>query len=137
MEHACKLLSLSAGLIVTCMLIGFGLLAFREARQLGTEVLESLQEMTEEYGEYAWNRYEDVCVSGGEVVNVIRKYQTQVPVSVIQYGRTYTYAGGFRPNNNVPANSGYIRYGDTYRGKVIRDGKDKLSGLYFYLEPSS
>jgi len=50
---------------------------------------------------------------------------------------TYTYAGGFRPNNNVPANSGYIRYGDTYRGKVIRDGKDKLSGLYFYLEPSS
>ena len=73
MEHACKMLSLSAGLIVTCMLIGFGLLAFRETRQLGTEVLQSLQEMTEDYTEYEWNRYEDVCVSGGEVVNVIRK----------------------------------------------------------------
>ena len=137
MEHVCKMLSLSAGLIVTCMLIGFGLLAFRETRQLGTEVLQSLQEMTEDYTEYEWNRYEDVCVSGGEVVNVIRKYQKKIPVSVIQYGRTYTYAGGFRVNDNIPTNSGYIRYADTYRGKVIRDGKDKLSGLYFYLEPAT
>ena len=135
MEHACKMLSLSAGLIITCMLIGFGMLAFRETRQLGTEVLQSLHEVTEEYEEYEWNRYEDVCVSGGEVVNVIRKYQTQIPVSVVQNGRTYTYAGSFRLSYNRPENSGYIRYADTYRGKVMRDGKDKLSGMYFYLEP--
>ncbi len=40
-------------------------------------------------------------------------------------------------NDDIPNNSGYIRYADTYRGKVIRDGKDKLSGLYFYLEPAA
>lgn len=134
MEHALKLLSMAAGLMITCALIGFGLLSFRESRKLGNELLGSLQSLTQEYGQYEWTRYEDARVSGGDVINVIRRYQEELAVSVVMGGKTYLYQGNFRPADNLPGQAGYIRASGTFRGKVIRDKKDVVRELRFYEE---
>ena len=132
MEQAYKLLSMSAGLIITCAVIGYGLLAYRECRSFGMAVLQEMQQTTEDYETSKWSRYEGAQVSGGEVVSVIRRYQKDIPVSVVQKNRTYTYTGSFRLADNVPARAAYIRYGDTYTGEVLYDEKDCLCGIRFY-----
>ena len=134
MEHACKMLSMAAGLILTCLVIGFGMITYRESMRFGMEVMESLNNLTDEYAWYEWERYEDARVSGGEVVSVIRRYQKEIPVSVVQKQKTYTYNGGFKLSDNVPAKAGYIRYGDVYIGKVLYDANENLDAICFYLQ---
>lgn len=135
MEHACKMLSMAAGLILTCMLIGLGMLAGRESRRFGAEVIGSMEEMTAEYSQYRFTRFDETRVTGGDVVSAIRKFQDEIPVSVVQNGSCHIYQGDFRPADNVPESSAHIRYADNYRGKVQRDAKEEICGLCFYLEP--
>lgn len=132
MEHALKMLSMAAGLMITCALIGFGLLAFRESRQLGNELLGSLSSLTQDYGQYEWTRYDGTRVSGGDVINAIRRYQEVMKVSVKVGGSTYLYQGDFRPATNVPGQPGYIRASGTFEGQVLRDEKDEICELRFY-----
>lgn len=135
MEHACRMLSMAAGLILTCMLIGLGMLAGRESRRFGAEVIGSMEEMTEEYSEYRFTRFDETLVTGGDVVSAIRKFQDEIPVSVVQNGKCYVYEGNFRPADNVPGTGAHIRYGDDYRGAVQRNKKEEVCGLCFYREP--
>lgn len=131
MEHALKLLSMAAGLVLTCLVIGFGMLTYRESREFGNAVLKSVRDMTTEYGESVWTRYDGCLVNGGEVISCIRKYQEELPVLVVQGGQTYRYEGDFVLAENRPETAGYIRIADIYEGRVLRDGTDKVSSLKF------
>ena len=134
MEHALKMLSLSAGLIITCMVIGFGMLTYREGKKFGDVVLHSVRDMTRSYEESKFTRYEGVLVGGGDVISCITKYQKEIPVYVVQGSKRVEYCGNFVFAENLPGMEGYIRLADRYVGRILRDEKDVVSGLEFVMK---
>ena len=134
MEHGLKMLSLSAGLILTCMVIGFGMLTYREGRKFGDAVVRSVQDMSRTYEESKWTRYDNVIVGGGDVISCIIKYQEEIPVYVIQGSKRMEYSGNFVFAENLPGTEGHIRLADRYQGHILRDEKEAVSGVEFVLK---
>lgn len=122
---------MAAGLILTCLVIGFGMMAWRECRQLGTVMLHSIEERTEYYKEYEWDRYEREKINGADIISAIRLYQNQFPVYVIKHGKTRVYTGNFVYADNIAGQDDYIGLEEIYSGTVLRDEKDAVCGLEF------
>lgn len=131
MEQALKMLSMAAGILITCGLISFAVLTYNESRRLEGELLSSISDLNTEYAEYEWTRYDGVCVSGSEVIMAIGKYQGDLAVTVRNGDTVTTYTGGFKGEKNVPGRGEYIALSSNYMGEVIRDAKDRIIGLGF------
>ena len=129
------MLTIAAGIFITCVVISFSLLVMHEGMSLGNTFLNSLNEKEKDYREYNVAKYDSEILTGAEVINVTRKYQNDMEITVVtgNGSRIFTKNNNFNISANYPENDFYIEPYDDYVGRVGRDANGKINRLKFEL----
>ena len=135
MENSLKMLTIAAGIFITCVVISFSLLVMHEGMSLGNTFVNSLNEKEKDYREYNVAKYDSEILTGAEVINVTRKYQNDMEITVVtgNGSRIFTKNNNFNISANYPENDFYIEPYDDYVGRVGRDANGKINRLKFEL----
>ena len=135
MENSLKMLTIAAGIFITCVVISFSLLVMHEGMSLGNTFVNSLNEKEKDYREYNVAKYDSEILTGAEVINVTRKYQNDMEITVVtgNGSRIFTKNNKFNISANYPENDFYIEPYDDYVGRVGRDANGKINRLKFEL----
>lgn len=130
------MLTISAGIFITCIVISFSLLVMHEGMLLGSAFLSNLSERERDYKEYNITKYDTEILTGAEVINIVRKYQNDMEVMVVNENSSKIFNKSIRFNiyDNRPENSFYIEPYDDYLGEVGRDINGKINKLKFELK---
>lgn len=136
MENSLKMLTIAAGIFITCIVISFSFLVMHEGISLGNIFINSLNEQEKDYREYNVTKYDSEILTGAEVINITRKYQNDMEVIVItdSGSRTFDRNNNFQISANFPESSFYIEPYDDYVGRVGRDLNGKINRLKFELK---
>ena len=135
MENSLKMLTIAAGIFITCVVISFSLLVMHEGMSLGNTFVNSLNEKEKDYREYNVAKYDSEILTGAEVINVTRKYQNDMEITIVtdNGSRIFTKNNNFNISANYPENDFYIEPYDDYVGGVGRDANGKINRLKFEL----
>ena len=133
MENSLKMLTIAAGIFITCVVISFSILVMHEGMSLGSAFVNSLNEKEKDYREYNVAKYDSEVLTGAEVINVTRKYQNDMEITVVtgNGSRIFTKNNKFNISANYPENGFYIEPYDDYVGRVGRDANGKINRLKF------
>lgn len=133
MENALKLMTMAAGIFITCILIGFSFLVLREGSGLGRTFISELEEEEQNFGEYKWTRFEGNIVSGAEVINTLQRYGKEMQISVNNLTVTTIYGAGnqFKISRNISTEASYIEPFDDYEGEVVRGVNGEVAMIKF------
>ena len=106
-----------------------------EGMLLGNTFINSLNEKEKDYREYNVAKYDSEILTGAEVINVTRKYQNDMEITVVtgNGSRIFTKNNNFNISANYPENDFYIEPYDDYVGWVGRDVNGKINRLKFEL----
>ena len=80
MENSLKMLTIAAGIFITCVVISFSLLLMREGISFGNVFVNELNEKERDYREYNIAKYDSEILTGAEVINFTGKYQNDMEV---------------------------------------------------------
>ncbi|ESL04608.1 hypothetical protein GCWU000282_00322 [Catonella morbi ATCC 51271] len=129
------MLTIAAGIFITCVVISFSILVMHEGMSLGSAFVNSLNEKERDYREYNVAKYDSEILTGAEVINVTRKYQNDMEITIItdNGSRIFTKNNNFNISANYPENDFYIEPYDDYVGRVGRDANGKINRLKFEL----
>ena len=110
MENSLKMLTIAAGIFITCVVISFSLLVMHEGMSLGNTFVNSLNEKEKDYREYNVAKYDSEILTGAEVINVTRKYQNDMEITVVtgSGSRIFNKNNNFNISANYPENDFYI-----------------------------
>ena len=135
MENSLKMLTISAGIFITCVIISFSMLVMHKGMNLGNTFVNNLNEKEKDYREYNIAKYDSEILTGAEVINIIRKYQNDLEVTIATNAgsRVFTKNNSFNIYENIPTGSFYIEPYDDYIGLVGRDANGKIDKLKFKL----
>lgn len=135
MENSLKMLTIAAGIFITCVVISFSILVMHEGMSLGNAFVNSLNEKERDYREYNVAKYDSEVLTGAEVINITRKYQNDMEITIItdNDSRIFTKNYNFDISANYPENDFYIEPYDDYVGRVGRDANGKINRLKFEL----
>lgn len=135
MENSLKMLTIAAGIFITCVVISFSILVMHEGMLLGNAFVNSLNEKEKDYREYNVAKYDSEVLTGAEVINITRKYQNDMEITVVTVNgsRVFTKNNNFNISANFPENDFYIEPYDDYVGRVGRDANGKINKLKFEL----
>lgn len=135
MENSLKMLTIAAGIFITCVVISFSILVMHEGMSLGSAFVNSLNEKEKDYREYNVAKYDSEILTGAEVINVTRKYQNDMEITIVtdNGSRIFTKNNNFNISANYPENDFYIEPYDDYVGRVGRDANGKINRLKFEL----
>lgn len=102
---------------------------------LGNTFVNNLNEKEKDYREYNIAKYDSEILTGAEVINIIRKYQNDLEVTIATNAgsRVFTKNNSFNIYENIPTGSFYIEPYDDYIGLVGRDANGKIDKLKFKL----
>lgn len=146
MENSLKGLILAAGTIITCVVISLGFFISREAKDTAANGANQINKLNAEFLESDKTIYEGATVSGSEVINVIKRFAGErlavcvsTNKSVICYGYNLDMSNGNigeKSQSNITnayseENNAYINPYATFKGKIIRDGNDVITAIYF------
>ena len=129
------MLTIAAGIFITCVVISFSLLVMHEGMLLGNTFINSLNEKEKDYREYNVAKYDSEILTGAEVINVTRRYQNDMEITIVtdNGSRIFTKNNNFNISANYPENDFYIEPYDDYVGRVGRDANGKINRLKFEL----
>ena len=129
------MLTIAAGIFITCVVISFSILVMHEGMSLGSAFVNSLNEKEKDYREYNVAKYDSEILTGAEVINVTRKYQNDMEITIVtgNGSRIFTKNNNFNISANYPENDFYIEPYDDYVGRVGRDANGKINRLKFKL----
>lgn len=140
MESALKGLTLAAGIILTCIVIGVGFLAAREARATAAVSTQQISEFKKELEEAQITKFDGVCVTGSDVINFIKRQLSQYDIEecapvYIQVNRNrlqsiYKNKGCMKEIRQV-SSAAYIHPLSKFEGAVVRDDNDVIVGIVF------
>ena len=135
MENSLKMLTIATGIFITCVVISFSILVMHEGMSLGSAFVNSLNEKERDYREYNVAKYDSEILTGAEVINVTRKYQNDMEITIVtgNGSRIFTKNNNFNISANYPENDFYIEPYDDYVGRVGRDANGKINRLKFKL----
>lgn len=135
MENSLKMLTIAAGIFITCVVISFSILVMHEGMLLGNAFVNSLNEKEKDYREYNVAKYDSEVLTGAEVINITRKYQNDMEITVVtgNVSRIFTKNNKFNISANVPESGFYVEPYDDYVGRVGRDANGKINKLKFEL----
>lgn len=135
MENSLKMLTIAAGIFITCVVISFSILVMHEGMSLGSAFVNSLNEKEKDYREYNVAKYDSEILTGAEVINVTRRYQNDMEITIVtdNGSRIFTKNNNFNISANYPENDFYIEPYDDYVGRVGRDANGKINRLKFEL----
>lgn len=153
MENSLKGLLLAAGTIITCIVIGLGFYIAREARDTASRSAGQIAKLNAEFSESDKIMYDNLSVSGTEVINVINKFRNdeigiivntkkaqgtmynRVLSSTINNGSNVYTLGGVSHSKVKDAqdinNNAYINPTGQFSGQVLRDSNFVIVGLQF------
>ncbi len=149
MENSLKGLMLAAGTIITCLVVTLGFFISREAQDTATNGVSQISGLNSEFAASDKAIYDGAVVSGSEVLNVIKKYANDTIGVYVETGKASMYY-----NNEFDLNSGdyktdnsntytlatdntkdtYINPYGNFRGRVVTDGNNVVTGLEFIQE---
>ena len=153
MENSLKGLLLAAGTVITCIVIGLGFYIAREARDTANKGAGQISKLNAEFSESDKIMYDNISVSGTEVINVINKFKNDdmgIIVNTkktknIQFNRNLTnstsngvvvYKLGGNASTKVKDsqdinNNIYINPNGQFLGQVLRDENNVVVGIQF------
>lgn len=146
MENSLKGLILAAGTIITCVVISLAFFISREAKQTATNGAQEINKINTEFAESDKVVYDNTTVSGSEVVNVIKKMADESIGVYVKTNTSETYYGysfdltsgklGTASSAKVSAatdiaGAAYVNPYANYRGTVIRNANDTITGIMF------
>lgn len=146
MENSLKGLILAAGTVITCLVITLGFYLSKEAQATAGTGTSKIEKINAEFAENDKMIYDDVQVSGNEVINAIKKFKGEnIGISVttnsekVFYGYVFDLKTGELKSKSdkeytqeITENSSeYINPFGTFKGKVIRNGNDVITGIIF------
>lgn len=143
MENSLKSLILAASISITCMVVSLGFYTARQASEISSITTQKLNNITISLEEDEYLKYDGLAVLGSDVVNFI--YRNLSPHSSISSSPVYIYvdngleAKTFSNNENIKetkdfTSNYYIHPLGKYRGQVIRNGNDVITGIAFIVE---
>lgn len=143
MESALKGLMLSAGVILTCVVIGVGFYMAREAKTTAVYAGNQMSEFQKELVESNYTRYDGITVSGSDVLNFIKKNlggitagktgEVYVELKTEKTENTYvdsTYIKNLRDF----ADTRYVNPVAVFDASIIRDVNEVIVGIRFVQE---
>lgn len=153
MENSLKGLLLAAGTVITCLVIGLGFYIARESRDTASKSAGQISKLNAEFSESDKVMYDNIPVSGTEVINVINKFKNDdmgIIVNTkksknIQFNHNLTESnnngvvtyklGGAAPTKVKDAqdinNPSHINPNGQFIGQVLRDDNYVIVGLQF------
>ncbi|MBE5940047.1 MAG: hypothetical protein E7266_06585 [Lachnospiraceae bacterium] len=146
MENSLKGLMLAAGTIITCIIVTLGFYIAGEAKNTATGSANQINKLNVEFMENDKVIYDGATVSGTEVVNVIKKMQSEKIGVYVENGTTNTYYGynfnlttgelGSKTANVYTAaidegTGTYINPYGSFKGVVIRNSNNIITGIIF------
>lgn len=140
MDNSLKGLILAAGVMITCLVISLGFYTSGEAKEIASTSNSELNEFSTELKEGDITSFDGLSVTGGDVVNFIKKKLDQYSSTEISplaiYVKTSVSENTYI-NNSIFANiknfthSQYINPLGKFTGEVIRDANDVISEVRF------
>lgn len=146
MENSLKGLMLAAGTIITCLVISLGFFISREAKDTATNGVNQIGGLNAEFAAGDKSIYDGAVVSGSEVLNVIKKYDSDSVGVYVQTGKCSTYYNsefnltsgdyvGESSNTYMIAlddtKDTYINPYGKFKGRVVTDGNNVITGIEF------
>ena len=135
MENSLKMLIISAGIFITCVIISFSLLVMHKGLSLGNAFVNNINEKEKEYREYNLAKFDSELITGAEVINITRRYQNDIEITVIndRGSRIFTKYNNFSISSNSPEGDFYIEPYDDYIGSIGRSNNGNINKLKFTL----
>ncbi len=136
MENSLRMLTMAAGIFITCVIVSFTLLVMREGLNLGRIFVSDINEYEREYEEHRLTKFDTERVSGAEVINITRRYQKEIQITVTNgaESRVFSKANELKIYENSPERGFYIEPYEEYVGSVTRDTNGRIAGLIFTLK---
>lgn len=140
MDSALKGLMLSAGVILTCIVIGVGFFVAREAKATAVASSNQLSSYQKEISESSLTKYDGMEVNGSDVINFTKKNLTKYDVTDIApvYVRIETslHSESYVNNNYLKnirdfEDKRYVNPIQLFLGAVVRDENDVIVGIVF------
>lgn len=146
MENSLKGLILAAGTIITCVVISLGFYISREAKNTAVSGAGEINKLNTEFSENDKMLYDGSKISGSEVVNAIRKMTgKEIGICVVTnaasafYGYSFdTSTGELKDANKTQyststksSESKYINPYADFKGKLVRNSNDVITGIVF------
>ena len=124
MENSLKGLILAAGTIITCVVISLAFYISREAKQTALNGAKEINRINTEFAESDKVVYDNTTVSGSEVMNVIKKTDGEKVGIYVKTKGNYSLAA-------ETSSDTYINPYADFKGSVIRDSNDTITGIKF------
>ena len=146
MENSLKGLILAAGTVITCLVISLGFYLSKEAQATASTGTNQIGKINSEFAENDKTMYDNVRVSGSEVINAIKKFENEtIGISVSTnsgqtfYGYSLDLSTGeiMHPMSNgydesLTQNAAtYINPYAEFEGEVIRNANEVITGIAF------
>lgn len=140
MSDATKVLILAATTIITCILVGVGLLAMRTAKELNASAIEQMQDLNSDLQDSDIKKYHEIDVYGSDVINFIKKqlgdYKDGETAPIYVYVKTnlkemtYTNGSQIKSMQNF-THVYYIKPTAVFHGEVVKNENDVILGVRF------
>lgn len=146
MENSLKGLILAAGTIITCVVISLGFFISREAKDTAANGANQINKLNAEFLESDKTIYDGATVSGSEVINVIKRFANEKIAIYVKTNKSSNFYGYTlnMQNGNITGessssisntyneeNSAYINPYANFKGMLIRDENDVITGISF------
>ena len=146
MENSLKGLMLAAGTIITCVVISLGFLISREAKDTASNGANQINKLNAEFVDSDKDIYDGATVSGSEVLNAIKKFHGEEIGVLVKTNKSETFYGysfdedtgeiGAKSDKTYTiatetSNKAYINPYVNFKGTVIRDKNDVITGIIF------
>ncbi len=141
MDNSLKGLILSAGVVITCIVVGLGFYISREAKNTSNNGISQITAINSEFMDVDKTMYDGTKVSGREVAKVIQKYESELTsetITIVVYtGKMPATGTGiiFDKTNTAIAtdvtSEKYINPDASFLGAFITDDNGVVTKLTF------
>ena len=129
MSHGLKLLLMAAGAIITCIVVVVGFQLTQSGKNDTNKAKEQYTSISNEYDDVKLAAYDEVTISGSDVVNCIHTYGTLLTSDY------YTFTIKVMTAENMGENTSGVTYDCYYADKVSKNTSVENSTKEDYINP--
>lgn len=130
MSNGLKGLTLAAGVIITCIVISIAFFVTREAKDIAAQGIGQMGEYTTEMANGGIEFYNELTLSGNEVIRTAKRLHTKADIYVITNDNRATTPDGKKVDNTSWLNENVYQFGN-FIGKVKYKDDGSVDRLTF------
>lgn len=131
MENSLSGLLMSAGTVITCMIISLGFFLAREGKGMVLEASNQMQEAKHNISEQGLMEYDRVYVTGNQVIGAVKKYENEYTVTVITKNKKIVFPISNMEKIYDSSSEYYINSNGKFWSTIIRNSSDVITGFLF------